>query len=88
MPGLFSVPMERYQPAPRSTIAGTEARVVLDREWVDEDCIYGTDPAAFSDVWANIDPEEVTYDWYAQDMDGNVWYFGQISKEFEDGELV
>jgi hypothetical protein len=26
-------------------------------------------------------------DWYAQDMFGNVWYFGEISKNFENGEL-
>ena len=31
---------------------------------------------------------EETRDWYAQDVDGNVWYFGEISQEFEDGELV
>lgn len=30
---------------------------------------------------------EDTDDWYAQDRDGNVWYFGEISKNFEDGEL-
>ncbi|MCC6695939.1 MAG: hypothetical protein IT365_09960 [Candidatus Hydrogenedentes bacterium] len=28
---------------------------------------------------------EDTYDWYAQDVDGNVWYFGEASMEFEDG---
>jgi len=31
---------------------------------------------------------EDTFDWYAQDVHGNVWYFGEISKEYEDGELV
>jgi hypothetical protein len=31
---------------------------------------------------------EDTKDWYAQDIDGNVWYFGEIAQEFEDGELV
>ncbi|MBW1768844.1 MAG: hypothetical protein JRJ65_17575 [Deltaproteobacteria bacterium] len=31
---------------------------------------------------------EDTDDWYAQDTGGNVWYFGEISQEFEDGELV
>jgi hypothetical protein len=31
---------------------------------------------------------EDTLDWYAQDQDGNVWYLGEDSKEFEDGELV
>ena len=31
---------------------------------------------------------EDTEDWYAQDQDGNVWYFGELSKGFENGELV
>jgi len=31
---------------------------------------------------------EDTYDWYAQDMDGNVWYMGEDSKEYEDDEVV
>lgn len=31
---------------------------------------------------------EDTEDWFAQDIHGNVWYFGEISKEFEDGELL
>ncbi len=31
---------------------------------------------------------EDTKDWYAQDVDGNVWYFGEISQQFEGGELV
>lgn len=31
---------------------------------------------------------EDTLDWYAQDMDGNVWYFGELARNFEDGELV
>lgn len=31
---------------------------------------------------------EDTEDWYAQDLQGNVWYFGEISRQFENGELV
>ena len=31
---------------------------------------------------------EDTYDWYAQDTDGNVWYLGEDSKEIEDGRVV
>jgi hypothetical protein len=27
-------------------------------------------------------------DWYAQDIDGNVWYFGAEAKEFRDGKVV
>ena len=32
--------------------------------------------------------EEATFDWYAQDKQGNVWYFGEDSKEYEDGRAV
>ncbi len=31
---------------------------------------------------------EDTYDWYAQDVSGNVWYFGEDSKEIKDGVVV
>jgi hypothetical protein len=31
---------------------------------------------------------EDTLDWYAQDRDGNVWYFGEDSKEIKDGKVV
>lgn len=29
-----------------------------------------------------------TFDWYAQDRAGNVWYLGEATEEYEDGELV
>lgn len=31
---------------------------------------------------------EDTYDWYAQHRDGSVWYFGEDTKEIEDGKVV
>jgi hypothetical protein len=31
---------------------------------------------------------EETFDWYAQDVDGNVWYMGEDSKEYEEGVVV
>ena len=31
---------------------------------------------------------EDTFDWYAQDDDGNVWYLGEDTAEFEDGEIA
>lgn len=39
-------------------------------------------------VWEDDELVEETFDWYAQDIDGNVWYFGEDSKDFEDGKLV
>jgi hypothetical protein len=33
------------------------------------------------------EPVEDTFDWYAQDSDGNVWYFGEDTKEFENGKV-
>ena len=31
---------------------------------------------------------EDTFDWYARDRDGNVWYLGEDTTEFEDGKPV
>jgi hypothetical protein len=31
---------------------------------------------------------EDTFDWYAQDEHGNIWYLGEDTKEFEDGKVV
>ena len=31
---------------------------------------------------------EDTFDWYAQDVDGNVWYFGEDSKQIENGHVI
>lgn len=39
-------------------------------------------------VWVDEELAEDTFDWYAQDKDGNVWYFGEDSKEYEDGKVV
>ena len=30
---------------------------------------------------------EDTYDWYAQDKDGNIWYLGEDTKEYENGNV-
>jgi hypothetical protein len=31
---------------------------------------------------------EKTYDWFAQDNKGTVWYFGEDTKEYENGKVV
>jgi hypothetical protein len=32
--------------------------------------------------------QELTFDWYTQDVDGNVWYFGEDSKEYANGVVT
>lgn len=51
--------------------AGLVARVISDKEWLDADCDGGRDVLL-----------EDTFDWYAQDNAGNVWYFGEDTTEF------
>jgi hypothetical protein len=39
-------------------------------------------------VYTGDELTEDTFDWYAQDEDGNVWYLGEDTKEYENGEVV
>src|SRR5512138_2091712 len=39
-------------------------------------------------VFANNALEELTHDWFAQDEQGNVWYFGEDSRQFANGQQV
>ena len=39
-------------------------------------------------VWLNGELIEDTVDWHARDREGNVWYFGEYTKEYEDGKVV
>jgi hypothetical protein len=39
-------------------------------------------------VTVNHSLEENTTDWYAQDKQGNVWYFGEDSKDYKNGVVV
>jgi hypothetical protein len=42
----------------------------------------------FDRVFVHGELKEKTFDWYAQDKDGNVWYLGENTKEFENGQVV
>ena len=51
--------------------------------------VMGISAVVVSDVvYEDGELVEETYDWFAQDADGNVWYLGEDSREFEDGEIV
>jgi hypothetical protein len=39
-------------------------------------------------VYVDGELVEDTYDWFSTDSEGNVWYFGEDSKEIEDGVVV
>ncbi len=39
-------------------------------------------------AWEGGQLIEKTYDWFAQDKEGTVWYFGEDTKEYENGEVV
>jgi hypothetical protein len=50
--------------------------------------IMGVECVVVNDrVTTNGELTEQTYDWYAQDKKGNVWYFGEDSKEYENGKV-
>ncbi len=38
--------------------------------------------------WEDEELVEETFDWYAQDKEGNVWYFGEDAKEYDEGVVV
>jgi hypothetical protein len=51
--------------------------------------ILGIDATVVRDVvTADGEVVEDTFDWYAQDKEGNVWYLGEDTKEYENGKVV
>jgi len=56
----------------------TETKTILGVE-----CVVVHDIVTVGGVLA-----EDTFDWYAQDNEGNVWYFGEYSERYEDGVFV
>jgi len=50
--------------------------------------IVGIDARVVHDVVTEAGKvKEDTFDWYAQDKAGNIWYMGEDTKEFEDGKV-
>ena len=73
-----------YEGVEDDEIERVEVVVTTDRKEV-----LGISAVVVRDT-VTVDDElvEDTYDWFAQDRDGNVWYLGEDSKEYEDGEVV
>lgn len=66
---------------------GTETIVVTVLDETKE--ILGVECTVVRDT-VTLDGElvEDTLDWFAQDTDGNVWYFGEIALNYEDGDIT
>jgi len=68
---------------------GHELRVVVTVTSETKDIANGATARVVRDtVTRQGDVVEDTFDWYAQDPDGTVWYLGEDTAEFEDGRLT
>jgi hypothetical protein len=68
---------------------GTKQRVVVTVTPRTKTIASGVEARVVRDeVTENGEPVEVTDDWYAQDSDGNVWYLGEDTTEYEGGKPV
>ena len=84
---LFPLPLGRRL-IYRGTDDGEPMRVVTDVTRQHK-TILGVEVVVVLDrVFVSGVLTELTYDWYAQDRHGNVWYLGEDTKEFEDGVVV
>lgn len=68
---------------------GEEVRVVVTATSVTREIANGVTARVVRDT-VTLDGEiiEDTLDWYAQDPAGTVWYLGEDTAEFEDGEVT
>jgi hypothetical protein len=84
---LFPLPLGR-----RLIYKGTEdgkPETVITDVTRDHKTILGVPVVVVLDrVFMSGELVEKTFDWYAQDRQGNVWYFGEDTKEFEDGKVT
>ena len=67
---------------------GTELRVVVEVLDETRDIAGITATVVHDQVTEDGELVEDTFDWYAQDAQGNLWYLGEDTREFEGGEVV
>lgn len=84
---LFPLPLGRRLIS-KGTEDGEFEKVITDVTR-DQKTILGVPVVVVLDrVFLGGELVEKTFDWYAQDKQGNVWYFGEDTKEFENGKVV
>jgi hypothetical protein len=80
-------PFMPFTPGARWVFGGAERIVVEVLEETRQ--IMGITATIVRDrVFEDGELVEDTHDWYAQDVAGNVWYLGEETAEYEDGEIV
>ncbi|MBW2069937.1 MAG: hypothetical protein JRI89_01650 [Deltaproteobacteria bacterium] len=62
----------------------TDEVLKVTREIMGVQCVVVHDVVYDGDSTDPEDVKEDTYDWYAQDKEGNVWYFGEFSLDYEE----
>lgn len=70
---------------------GARQRVVVTVTDRTKQIANGIEARVVRDVVTDLksgDPVEVTDDWYAQDAEGNIWYLGEDTAEYENGKVV
>ena len=68
---------------------GNELEVVVIVTELTEEIANGITARVVRDtVTENDQIIEDTFDWFAQDAEGNLWYLGEDTAEFEDGEVT
>ena len=70
---------------------GADQRVVVTVTDRTKKIANGIDARVVRDVVSDTnsgEPVEITDDWYAQDSDGNIWYMGEATAEYENGKIV
>jgi hypothetical protein len=72
-------------------LEGAQQRVVVTVTDRTKRIANGVEARVVRDVVTDTktgEPVEITDDWYAQDKDGNVWYLGEDTAEYENGKVV
>jgi hypothetical protein len=68
---------------------GSEQKVVVTVTDRTKTIANGVEARVVRDVVSeNGEPVEITDDWYAQDADGNIWYLGEKTAEYRNGEVT
>jgi len=67
---------------------GTEFKVVVDVRDETKEILGIATTVVHDQVTQDGEIVEDTTDWYAQDADGNLWYMGEDTAEYENGEIV